>query len=93
LRSSPPSYGESLFSSGERADTVDGPERRTGRTDGKREAYYGGCMVIGLLKKRMGFGTLGIVLGVVVVIVSIVWVTFISFTREDRTGNDVTWVG
>jgi hypothetical protein len=49
--------------------------------------------VSGLFKKKMGFGTLGIVLGVMVVIVSIVWVAMINLTRDDHTGNDVTWVG
>lgn len=62
-------------------------------TEVKREAYYGRCTVSGLFKKKMGFGTLGIVLGVMVVIVSIVWVAMINLTRDDHTGNDVTWVG
>jgi hypothetical protein len=50
-------------------------------------------MVICMMKKKMGFGTLGIAVGVLVVIVSIIWVAMINLGREDRGGNEVTWVG
>ena len=50
-------------------------------------------MVTDKAKSKVKFGTLGIVLGVMVVIVSIVWVAMISICRHDHCGNEVTWVG
>ena len=50
-------------------------------------------MVTDKAKKRVRFGTLGIVLGIMVVIVSIVWVAIINVCRHDQCGNEVTWVG
>jgi hypothetical protein len=41
----------------------------------------------------MDFGKLGVVMGVLVVIASIVWVTMLNLSRNDRAGNDITWVG
>ena len=41
----------------------------------------------------MNFGTLGMVMGVLVVIASIVWVTMLNLSRDDHAGNDITWVG
>lgn len=39
------------------------------------------------------YGKLGIILGAMVVIVSIVWVTMVHICRHDHGGNEVTWVG
>jgi hypothetical protein len=39
------------------------------------------------------YGKLGIILGAMVVIVSIVWVTLVHFCHRDHGGNEVTWVG
>ncbi|MHB9027404.1 MAG: hypothetical protein ACYC9O_01405 [Candidatus Latescibacterota bacterium] len=50
-------------------------------------------MLNGKLKIKMNFGTLGIVLGVLVVVVSIVWVTILSLGRDEYSGNEITWVG
>jgi len=50
-------------------------------------------MVTDKAKRTVKFGTLGIVLGVMVVIVSIVWVTMINICRHDHGANEVTWVG
>jgi hypothetical protein len=44
-------------------------------------------------KKKPGFGTLGILLGIAVAVISIAWVAFAGFSRGKQTGNDVTWVG
>ncbi len=54
---------------------------------------HGSGMVTDKAKKRVRFGTLGIVLGIMVVIVSIVWVAIINVCRHDQCGNEVTWVG
>ena len=48
---------------------------------------------MGVKKKKVNFGTLGVAIGIVVVIISIVWVTIASLCRDDRGGNEVTWVG
>ena len=45
------------------------------------------------MKRKMSLRAFSIVLGVMVVIVSIVWVTMISLCRADKAGNEVTWVG
>ncbi len=45
-------------------------------------------------EKGIDYGTLGIVLGVVFVIMSIILVTMLSFSQgEDKSGDGVTWVG
>ena len=44
-------------------------------------------------KRNPRYGKLGIILGAIVVIASIVWVTIIHFCRRDHGGNEVTWVG
>lgn len=47
----------------------------------------------GKMLKKMNFGTMGVVMGILVVIASIVWVAVLSLSRDDRAGNDITWVG
>jgi len=45
-------------------------------------------------KNDLDFGSFGIIIGVLIVIVSIVWVTRMTLFRDDeKTGEDVTWVG
>ena len=45
------------------------------------------------IPKKMNYGTLGMVMGALVVIASIVWVAVLNLSRNDRSGNDITWVG
>lgn len=40
----------------------------------------------------MQFGTLGIALGILVVVVSVVWVTILSL-GHNRHADEITWVG
>jgi hypothetical protein len=49
--------------------------------------------VDGKFLKKMNFGTLGMVMGVLVVIASVVWVTMLNLGRDDHASNDITWVG
>ena len=44
-------------------------------------------------KGKFRFTTLGIVLGIIVVVLSIVWVTVINLYQDDPGANDITWVG
>ena len=62
-------------------------------TGAGRETNDGRNMSMGVKKKKVNFGTLGVAIGIVVVIISIVWVTIASLCRDDRGGNEVTWVG
>ncbi len=55
---------------------------------GKREYTVNGKM-----KEKMNVSTLGVALGVLVVIVSVVWVAILSLGRDKYTGNEITWVG
>jgi len=43
-------------------------------------------------KHGFDFGTIGIVLGIIVAILAITAVALIKFIRRDR-GDDITWVG
>lgn len=46
------------------------------------------------LKKRFNFGKLGIVFGVIVFVISIVFVMMnFSNNKTDKTTDDLTWVG
>jgi len=46
------------------------------------------------LRKGFSFGSLGITLGVVVAIISVVWVTMLRLSgKDDRSGDGITWVG
>ena len=42
--------------------------------------------------KKFNFRTIGIIVGILVVLISIVWVTVVNWFDKD-TSNDVTWVG
>jgi len=45
-------------------------------------------------KKGVDYGTLSIVIGVLVVVVSFVWVTLLTMTQDsEKTGDGVMWVG
>ena len=44
-------------------------------------------------KGKFRFTTLGIVLGIIVVVLSVVWVTMINLYHDDPGANDITWVG
>ena len=44
-------------------------------------------------KRNPRYGKLGIILGAIVVIASLVWVTVLHFCHRDHGGNEVTWVG
>ena len=46
-----------------------------------------------IAKEKNRFTTLGIVLGIIVVVLSIVWVTVINLCHDDTAANDITWVG
>ncbi|MDP2981811.1 MAG: hypothetical protein Q8O92_00590 [Candidatus Latescibacter sp.] len=50
-------------------------------------------MVAECSKEKFRFTTLGIVLGIIVVVLSIVWVTVINLYQDDSGANDITWVG
>jgi len=50
-------------------------------------------MVAERSKEKFRFTTLGIVLGIIVVVLSIVWVTVINLYQDDSGANDITWVG
>ncbi|MFA6471525.1 MAG: hypothetical protein WCU00_05725 [Candidatus Latescibacterota bacterium] len=44
-------------------------------------------------KGKFRFTTLGIALGIIVVVLSVVWVTIINLCDDDPGANDITWVG
>jgi hypothetical protein len=44
-------------------------------------------------KGKFGYTTLGIVLGIIVIVLSIVWVTVMNLYHDDPDANDITWVG
>jgi len=45
-------------------------------------------------RKSVDYGTLGILIGVLVVVVSFVWVTFLTMTQDrEKAGDGVMWVG
>ncbi len=44
-------------------------------------------------KKEFRFSTLGIIIGVLLVVVSVVWVTMSIISGKETSGEDVTWVG
>jgi hypothetical protein len=44
-------------------------------------------------KKGMNLSTIGIVVGIFFVLVSIIWVTVTVIAESDSSGDDVTWVG
>jgi len=52
-----------------------------------------GFMANGKWRDKVSFGKLGIVLGILVVVVSIVWVTILSLGKDNYSGNEITWVG
>lgn len=43
-------------------------------------------------KKEFDFGTLGIIIGILIMVLSIVWVTLANL-HDDDNPNEVTWVG
>ena len=44
-------------------------------------------------EKHVDFGTVGIIIGILVAVLSVVWVT-VSMTRSDEmSGDGITWVG
>ena len=43
-------------------------------------------------KKGFDFGTLGVIIGILIIVLSIVWVTLTNSHDEDNP-NEVTWVG
>ena len=45
------------------------------------------------IKKGTSFGKFGIIFGVFIVVLSIIWVTKIIISDEDTSGEDITWVG
>lgn len=45
------------------------------------------------MMQKMQMSKLGIALGVLVVIVSVVWVALVSLGRDKYSGNEITWVG
>ena len=47
----------------------------------------------GEIGKSCNFGVLGIILGVLVVVLSIVWVAIMILSNDDKSGEEVTWVG
>jgi len=42
-------------------------------------------------KSGLGFGTLGIIIGIFVVVLTIVWVTIVNLADNDNP-NEITWV-
>jgi hypothetical protein len=44
-------------------------------------------------KGKFKYSTLGVVLGIIVIVLSIVWVTVMNLYRDDPDANDITWVG
>lgn len=46
----------------------------------------------GQTKSGNGFGTLGIFLGIFVLIVSVVWIAIIT-VADDDPADEITWVG
>ena len=47
----------------------------------------------GEMKKRFDFGVMGIILGVIVVVLSIVWVVMMILSNDSKSCEEVTWVG
>lgn len=47
----------------------------------------------GETEKDFKFGTWGILLGIIVLIGSIVWVTLTTLDRDDKSGESAMWVG
>ena len=45
------------------------------------------------MEKGFDFGTLGIIIGVLIVVVSIVWVALMTLSNDDKSGEGITWVG
>jgi len=43
--------------------------------------------------RKIQFSTVGIVIGILLVIMSLVWVTKAVITGNKQSGEDVTWVG
>ncbi len=43
-------------------------------------------------KKRFDFGTFGIIVAILIIILSIVWVTVANLYKDDNL-KEVTWVG
>ena len=45
-------------------------------------------------EKDVDYGALGVILGVILVVLSVIMVAMISFSHdEDKSGDGVTWVG
>ena len=44
-------------------------------------------------KKEFDFGTLGIIIAVLVVVLSIIWITVVNLHNDDDNPDEVTWVG
>ncbi len=52
-----------------------------------------GFMVNEKMKGRINFSTVGIALGILVVVVSIIWVAILNLGRNKYSGNEIMWVG
>ena len=44
-------------------------------------------------KKALDFEAFGIIIGVFVVIISIILVVLVNLSRDDKSGEGITWVG
>lgn len=45
-------------------------------------------------EKGLDYGSLGIIFGVLIVVLAIVWVTKMTLSRDDeKSGEGITWVG
>ncbi len=42
---------------------------------------------------RVKVGRLGVILGILVVVISIVFVAILNIGRDEYSGNEITWVG
>ncbi len=43
-------------------------------------------------EKGFDFGTLGIIIAIFIIIISVVWITVVNLHNDDNP-NEVTWVG
>ena len=45
------------------------------------------------LKKKLSFSTVGIIIGIFLVIMSLVWVAITVISGSEQSAEDITWVG
>jgi len=43
--------------------------------------------------RKIQFSTVGIIIGIILVVMSLIWVTRAVISGKEQSGEDVTWVG